>query len=297
MTLLQALSSLDIPMPEKLSMAIPAALRDLTADQFTAAMFSSLQKFIEQYARELSFTARLDAAREINECCDAFFNSVFSKVCRLERIFDSTEMDILLIKELQGGSDESRYNQSQANRAERFGMSTNAMQARIHMLEAGKEILGHYVKIDIAGRGRTAYDNTIHPVFLPLNLKEAYFLTVEMPKAFKGTPFEQLIHDLSSDIYAQLSSYARDSLMPHIRDAGLDYKEVAPGEMINVRQEKYDAVYFLKSGEPCALHLLDGRTVIGTLRSITNGLLLESSDGSSVLLPENADDFSLSPVK
>ena len=297
MTLHQALSSLDIPMPEKLFSAIPAALQELTADQFTPGMFSSLRKAVEQYAGEISFTARIDAAREINECCDAFFNDTFSKACRLEHVFDSTEMDILLVKELQGGSDESRYNQSQMDRAVRFGMSTNAMQARIHALEAGKEILGHYVKIDIAGRGRTAYDNTIHPVFLALNLKEAYLLTVEIRKAFQGTPFEPLSVDISSDVYSQLSSYARDSLQAHIRDAGLDYQEAAPGELIGMREEIHDVIYFLKSGEPCILQLSDGRSFTGTLRTIKNGLVLESSDGSSVTLPEAPEDFFVSPVK
>ena len=297
MTLLQALSELNIPGKEKLISAIPQDLCDCCAVQFTPAMFSSLQKAVEHYAGEIPYTARIIAAREINKCCDAFFDYTFSKVCRLERIFDSTEMDILLIKELQGGSDESRYSQSQADRAEQFGMSTNAMQARIHALEEGKEILGHYVRINIAGRGRAAYDNTIHPVFLALNLKEAYFMTVEMEKAFKGTPFEQISKDIATDIYSQLSDYAQEGLQAHIRENGLCFQEMNPGELIPLREEKHDAVFFLKSGEPCVLHLADGRSFIGRVRLITNELVLETSDGSIVPLPEDEDCFFLMRVK
>ena len=297
MTLLQALSELDIPKKEKLMSAIPRDLCGLCADQFTPAMFSALQRTVERYAGEIPYTARISAAREINKCCDAFFDYTFSKVCRLERVFDSTEMDILLIKELQGGNDESRYSQSQADRAEQFGMSTNAIQNRIHSLEDGKEILGHYVKINIAGRGRTAYDNTIHPVFLALNLKEVYFMTVEMQKAFKGTPFEQISKDISADIYHQLSDYAQEGLQPHIRENGLHYQESSSDELIPLREEKHDAVYFLKSGELCVLHLADGRSFKGILRSITNELVLETADGSIVPLPEDEDCFFLTPAK
>ena len=130
-----------------------------------------------------------------------------------------------------------------------------------------------------------------------LSLKEAYLLTVEIRKTFQGTPFEPLSVDISSDVYSQLSSYARDSLQAHIRDAGLDYQEAAPGELIGMREEIHDVIYFLKSGEPCVLQLSDGRSFTGTLRTIKNGLVLESSDGSSVPLPEDTEDFFVSPAR
>ena len=293
MTLQQAMASMDIPMPDKLLSAIPADLSEKSAEQFSPAMFTKLQSAVENYAKGIAYNARLYAARELNECCDAFFNNAFSKVCRLERVFDRTELDVLLLKELQGGSDASLYNQSQADRGVQFGMSTNAVQARIHSLEDGKEILGHYVKIDIAGRARTAYDNTIHPVFLALNLKDAYFLTVELRKAYAGTPYEKLATSLADDIYSQLSDYAKRKLQPHLESAHLAYPLSESGAMIEPRMETYDAIFFLKSGMPCKLILEDGSSYVGTVQTGTNGFVLETADGTLVTLPADRTRYRL----
>ena len=296
MLLRETLTELCFTGMDRLLRCIPAELLECDANQFTPARFTMLQKTVENHARSIPFTTRIEFAREINDTCDAFFNYTFAKVCRLDRVFDNTEMDILLLKELQGGSDDTLYDQSQADRAARFGMSTNAMQARIHSLEAGKEILGHHVKIKIDGRGRAAYDNTIHPVFLTLNLKEAYMLTVGMRKAFSGTPFENLSVEVSSDIYAQLSEYARSVLQPHIEEARLGFKAVQPGSFIDTRSESYDAIYFLKSCQPCVLCLLDGTAYTGTIRMADSGFILVAADGTSVKLPENTATYTLEPL-
>ena len=293
MTLRQALSPLDIPMSDKLFSLIPSELSEKQADQFSPALFKKLQSAVENYAKGIAYDARLYAARELNECCDAFFNDSFSKVCRLERVFDRTELDILLLKELQGGSDDSLYNLSQADRGVQFGMSTNAVQTRIHSLEDGKEILGHYVKIGIAGRARAAYDNTIHPVFLALNLKEAYFLTVELRKAYTGTPYEELVTSLSDDIYSQLSDYARGKLKPHIENANLEYTPIEPGALIEPRTETLDAIFFLKSGIPCKLLLEDGSSYVGTVRAGADGFVLETADHTCVTIPADQSSYRL----
>ena len=297
MTLRQVLISTVSPVSEKMLRIVPEELLCKGLEQYTAEMFSALRKVLEVYASEVAFSGRVEIVREINEICDGFFDYTFSKACQLERVFDNTEMDILLLKELQGGSDESRYNQTQADRAEAFGMSTNAMQARIHSLEQGKEILGHYVKIEIDGRGRTAYDNTIHPVFCALNLKEVYFLTVELQKAFKGTAFTQVAHDISTDIYAQLSEYARDRLRPQIEEAGLEFEQGSVDALIGLREERRDAIYFLKSGLPCVLQLANGENYVGRIQSGESGLALEDSAGQRIPLPEDPHDYVLKPVE
>ena len=296
MPLRDALAELSFAGMDRLIRSIPAELLDCDAEHFTPALFSTMQKAVENHARSIPFTIRIEFAREINDACDAFFNFTFAKVCRLDRVFDNTEMDILLLKELQGGSDESLYYQSQSDRAARFGMSTNAMQARIHALEDGKEILGHHVKIRIDGRGRAAYDNTIHPVFLTLNLKEAYMLTVAMRKAFSGTPFEDLSVDVSSDIYAQLSEYAHSILQPHIEEAGLEYKTIQPCSLVNTRSENHDAIYFLKSCQPCVLRLLNGTAYTRNIQIKDDGFILAATDGTIIKLPENTATYTLEPL-
>ena len=297
MTLKQALSTMEAPVLGKLLHIIPNDLLGRNSEQFTSEQFAALREVIERYARQIVYTARIDAVWEINTFSEQFFNNRFRKLCRLERVFDNTEMDILLLKELQGGSDTLRYNQSQEDRAARFGMSTTAMQKRIYNLENGKEILGHYVKINIDGRGRTAYDNTIHPVFLAMNLKEAYFLTVELRKAFKGTHFEKLAMDISADVYGQLSEYGKNSLRTHIEDEGMDFEDPGLESLINLREEGRDAIYFLKSGSPCVLEMLDGRSYTGRIKSCESGLELETQDGNHIPLPDDPNAYSLMPVE
>lgn len=296
MILREALNELTQTDKTSLFKNIPADLLNTEPEQFTPALFSALQKAIEKYANHIPFTSRIGCAREINEACDSFFSSTFAKVCRLDRIFDNTEMDILLLKELQGGSNEALYNQTQADRAERFGMSTNAIQARIHALEDGKEVLGHHVKINIDGRGRAAYDNTIHPIFLTLNLKEVYLLTVAMRQVFAGTAFQNLSVSVSSDIYNQLSEYARSILKPHIDEAGIEYEIPSSDKLIDIRTENRDAIYYLKSSEPCRLKLLDGTAYFGKIK-VENGFpVFVTEDGEILPLPNNPDTYDLEAI-
>ena len=294
MTLQEAMSSAGSPILNKVMYSIPANLLNKGSEQFTTESRNALRKTFEEYARKVSFSARIKEVREINDFCDGFFNFENWKACRLERVFDNTEMDILLLKELQGGSDALRYRKTQEQRAEQFGMSKNAMQMRIHALEQGKEILGHRVKIEIDGRGRTAYDNTIHPIFCALNLKEAYFLTVELRKTFKGTPFEQLANDISADIYKQLSGYAQDRLRQQIEEAGLGFEQSSIDELIDLRKESRDAIYFLKSGKACVLQMMNGDRYSGRIRTGASGLELEDSEGNRIALPEDPENYTLS---
>lgn len=130
MRLQEALNELSVPGKAGLLCTLPVELLNTETERFTATTFTSLQKAVEKYAIKIPFTARIEFAKEINDAFDAIFNCAFSKVCRIDRIFDNTEMDILLLKELQGGSSESLYEQTQADRAERFGVSTNAIPCR-----------------------------------------------------------------------------------------------------------------------------------------------------------------------
>lgn len=293
MTLRRAIISCSEIDTEALLRRIPVDLIDLQAAQFDSASFSALQKAVESYARTIVFTARIGFARTINDLCEAFFSGEYSRVCRIDRIFDNTEMDILLLKDLQGGSDDSLYDMTQSDRAERFGMSVNAIQARIHALQDGKDILGHRVKIDIAGRGRTAYDDTVHPIFLALNLKEAYLLTIAMQEVFSGTAFQSTASDIASDIYAQLSDYAHNILRPHIEKAGLHFSGNDADSPIPYRKESTDALYYLKSQEKCILRLADTAEYTGHICSEGNALVLITENGESVPLPSDPSLYTL----
>ena len=124
-------------------------------------------------------------------------------------------------------------------------------------------------------------------------MKEAYFLTVELRKAYVGTPYEELVTSLSDDIYSQLSNYARGKLKPHIENANLEYTPNEPGALIEPRTETLDAIFFLKSGIPCKLLLEDGSSYVGTVRAGADGFVLETADQTCVTIPAEQSRYRL----
>ena len=268
-------------------------LLDRTASSYTDDYFTELREAVEGYVRTILYTSRIRYATEINKHFDTFFNGRFSQLCRLNSVLNSTEIDILLLKALQGGSNESLYANSQADRADQFGMSVNAIHSRIHALEDGKDILGHRVQIHIAGRGQTAYDNTIHPIFLTLNLQEVFLLTVRLKQVFSGTTFEKLADGIANDIYSQMSDYAKDILQPHTAGQGFETQDTK--EPTAYRPEQRDIVYYLKSGDPCRLITLDGTEYTGKVEYRDNNFFLLSSSGKRIPIPDDHSAYTLLP--
>lgn len=272
---------------------IRSDLLDQTAVSYTDDLYSKLRESIEDYVRTIHYAARIEYVIEINGFADTFFGGRFQNVCRINNVLNSTEIDILLLKALQAGSDASLYPNSQAERAEQFGMSVNAIQSRIHALEDGKDILGHHVQIRIAGRGQTAYDNTIHPVFLTLNLQEVFFLTVRLKQAFDGTEYAKIADNLANDVYSQLSDYAKGVLKPHTADLVFETNDIH--EPVPYRQEQKDVIYYLKSGERCRLITLSGTEYTGKVVCQDNDLILLTSCGERISIPEDRSVYSLMP--
>ena len=266
---------------------------DKTVSSYTDDQFSELRESVEGYVRTILYTSRIRYATEINSYLETFFNGRFSQVCRLNSVLNSTEIDILLLKALQAGSNESLYANSQADRADQFGMSVNAIQSRIHALEDGKDILGHRVQIHIAGRGQSAYDNTIHPIFLTLNLQEVFLMTVRLKQVFSGTTFEKLADGIVGDIYSQLSDYAKDILQPHTAGLGLEAQDTQ--KPTAYRPEQMDIVYYLKSGDPCRLFTLDGTEYSGRVECRDNDFFLLTSSGNCIPIPDDHSAYTLLP--
>ncbi len=293
MTLKEALIGADDRYAFGAVRVVPADMLCLRSSEFTLETYKALRSLLEGYVRSVGFMARLEAVKSLNGVCGAFFSDRFPKLCRVEKVFDSTELDILLLKELQGGSDDALYEKTQADRADAFDMSVNAIQARIHALEDGKEILGHVAKIQIDGRGRAAYDNTIHPVFLTLNLKEANFLTVVLKQAFAGTPSENTANDISNDIYSQLSDYAKEIIDRNASEKGMTFASNDPAEKLPYRSESKDMLYFLKSGERCLVQMPDGTAYSGHIKLNGTGFIMLTDDGAEILLSEGVSAYSL----
>lgn len=269
-------------------------LLDVDALSYTDTLYSKLRETLESYVRTIHYVIRIKCVLEINSFLDGFFSGRFPTACRLNNVLNSTEIDILLLKILQAGSNDSLYASSQADRAEQFGMSVNAMQTRIHALEDGKDILGHHVQIHIAGRGQTAYDNTIHPVFLTLNLQEVFLLTIQLKQMFKETAYDKLADGIADDVYSQLSDYAKGVLKPHTADLRFETQEILTPTPY--RQEQKNIIYYLKSGESCRLTTLDGTEYIGKVESHGNEFFLKSTSGQQIPIPEDHSAYTLFPL-
>lgn len=294
-SLRQHIEESDIAAVRNAAAAIPQHLLELPVSDYQPFHYQELQRALDAYARSISFLGRLSVCKDINQHLDAFFGSSFerSKPCRLEKIFDSNEIDILLLKLLHGRNQDKLYDFSQADRAEQLGTSINAIQTRIHALEDGKEILGHQVQVRTGGRGRVAYDDTIHPVFLTLNMKEVYFLTIALQQLSQGTPFARLAQGLSNDIYTQLSDYAKSFIDNHAAEKAITLSSSDPMQPIHYRTEVHDLLYYLKSGQRCTMRLLNGNSFTGTVKDDGSCFYLESADGVRTIFPEDSSLYEL----
>ena len=97
-----------------------------------------------------------------------------------------------------------------------FYIDERTVRSDLQQLEDGIEVLGSTIKIEKEKHGRMiSYKTTVHPVFLPLNLTEAYAMTVYLEKVIdREDPNAEIIHDISERVKTQLSDYAWDKLYP-----------------------------------------------------------------------------------
>ena len=139
---------------------------------------------------------------------------------------------------------------------ERFTIGDErTLREDLEALRDGIEVMGTTIQITEEKKGRRKYyKSTLHPIFLPLNLTEAYALTVYMPRVIsRGNPNSQIICDIGGRVKAQLSDYALKRLFP-----GEDKLLEVPTELryINdeqlARSRKGILMYLMKSNEPCS---------------------------------------------
>lgn len=135
----------------------------------------------------------------------------------------------------------------------------------LEALRDGIEVMGTTVQITEEKKGRKKYyKSTLHPIFLPLNLTEAYALTVYMPRVMDSrNPNAHIIRNISGRVKAQLSDYALRRLFPNEEEL-LD----KPEELRYINDEDLACtrngilMYLMKSGEPCNF-IMNGETKRG----------------------------------
>lgn len=221
-----------------------------------------LSKLIHAFIRMLPFTERLTAIFQFNELFTCGMDGFqFSELqanpdrsyCAVERLFDQTEMEILLLKRLQideysyrsrsglvdfsAGNRQSRDSRDRV--AEEFRTSPQSLLPYLNRLEHGTNILGHDIKIDLGATG-ILYDNTVHPVFLTLNPSEAALLTIGLKQKYADSDQRVLVERIADDIYSQLSEQVREKIDTQAKRVGVEFPENAPlaRELRQYRQEK-----------------------------------------------------------
>lgn len=132
-----------------------------------------------------------------------------------------------------------------------FHIDERTVRADLQQLEDGIEVLGSTIRIEREKNGRKIYyKTTVHPVFLPLNLTEAYAMTVYLDKIIgKEDPNAQIIRDISNRIKLQLSDYAYDRLFPGIDRYQGNNDYLNDEELAQSREGII--CYLMKSGRKC----------------------------------------------
>lgn len=201
---------------------------------------------------------------------------------QIDKIYDSTEMKVKILKFLQG----SRHGKTREAIAEHFNISVRALNNRLKALQDDENhILGTKVAITVE-RGTNLYDSTTHPIFLALNLTEVYGLLLCLMSADeKLSSLDSAITNIIKDVVNQLTDYAKDIL----KNTGLPVDDYATDGPRSFRQEPIESNYLhaMKTGSDCQLVLYDHeKPIIGKPKlslDSENAFLFIPNDGSAPL--------------
>lgn len=184
----------------------------------------TVRSAVHSYVRSLDIDDRHLMRKAINEFfkkyvkewqCDGSNRQL---MCMMDKCMDSTERIIFLLKYLQGGEKPSaEVRRTLEDIAKELGISDNAAGSIWEPLEDGMNILGSDIKITRRSRRGNNYDNTVHPVFLALNLTEAFFLTEVLRRTFdtvtgENKKWQDVAADIAYDVHRQLSSYCASQM-------------------------------------------------------------------------------------
>ncbi len=167
-------------------------------------------------------------------------------LCQVDKIYDSIEFKVKLLKFLQGKKEGIRREEI----ARYFNVSEYTIGKRLLELQSTENhILGTKVKIELK-RKTNSYNSTVHPIFLALNLSEVYtllgILIQQEPSISGGTA-----RSMTSDIVSQLTDYAKDIL----KDSGIDLDKYSTNDDRSFRNESKNLCdYLMKTGKKIILH-------------------------------------------
>ena len=134
------------------------------------------------------------------------------------------ERQIDLLKMLQEGK-------TKQDLLDRYTVTRKTIEKDLDELIKGTKILGQHIKIrNYQSESRKlTYQSTIHPIFLPLNLTEVYYLFLGLKllaRNPKGSVVSEKYDSLANRIYAQLSDYARSEIEKKTKEFDIDLPQV-----------------------------------------------------------------------
>lgn len=134
---------------------------------------------------------------------------------------------------------------------EKFDIDERTARNDLQELEDGITVLGSTIKIEKEKKGRSYfYKNTLHPIFLPLNLTEVYALTVYLDRVIDSSdPNAHMIRNISERIKMQLSDYAYEKLFSDKERPGFENQYLNDENLARQREGIY--MYLMKSGQKC----------------------------------------------
>lgn len=214
--------------------------------------------------REVIISSMNDFIDELKKQNLLFINKGTIRLyCQVDKLYDSTEMKVKLLKFLQGKGE----GKSRLDIAEHFNISQNALSTRIQEMDLpNNQILGVNVRIKL-DRGTNLYDSTCHPLFLALNLTEVYSMFLGLMRAERLVP-DDTITNIIKDIVSQLTDYAKGVL----KESGLDIDAYSTDGPRSFRNEATIDNYYhmMKTRTLCRIWLY-GRddSMVGRLKPAT----------------------------
>jgi len=176
---------------------------------------------------------------------------------------------------------------------EHFFIDERTVRADLQQLEDGIEVLGSTIRIEKDKKGRQiSYKTTVHPVFLPLNLTEAYAMTVYLDKTIDNNdPNAQIIRDISERIKFQLSDYAWNRLFP--KEERYKRNNDYLNDEVLARSREGIICYLMKSGQKCRFIWKD-KEYVGRIVPVENygfPYSVVTEDGTEFDAPLSEIDF------
>lgn len=185
--------------------------------------------------------------------------------------------------------------------------SKNAVGERRARMRDGIRIGGMGIQAEFGYRG--AFQSSVHPVCLPLNLSEVYVLFDALAEYIcekdGQDPHRKTAERLAGMVKSQLSDYAKERLQARLEEMGFDgLEEVAPLFALdspsgNARSGKADPLHWMrfeKMGVHVEVERNDGGLVTGTIlsgaaaREFIEGHGIKRKDKRACLVVRRADD-------